>query len=211
MVQTHLSLLPDGRVVGQSQSTQTGFYEQGSRNLFFKRQNRPKERVVQDILSLNKETGRGSLKHPDPNDLEATWAIESEFELDPTINMQGLTALQVPVGLTPGRFQLLAQIKAESQRKFPKACGSYTHEERIAIDLPPEAKLIRWPDSRDHRSSSLTYQSRVEREGNQLILTRYFQAHRPSLVCGADDDQDWEAMGRVLRQDLRQQVFFEMP
>ena len=210
-VRTQLRLLPDGRVVGQSQSSQTGFYEQASRNLFYKRQNRSKERVVQDILSLNKETGRGSLKHPDPSDLDAAWEIEAQYELDPVINMQGLTALQVPVGLTPGRFQMLAQVKAENQRRFPKACGSYTHEERIAIDLPPEAKLIRLPVSKSYASSSITYQSRYEPEGQQVVVIRYFQAHRPSLVCGADDDRDWEAFGRVIRQDLRQQVFFEMP
>lgn len=210
-VRTQLRLLPDGRVLGQSLSTQTGYYEQASRNLIFKRQHRPKDRVVQEILSQNKETGSGSLKHPDPNDLDASWAIEAEFELDPVINMQGLAALQIPVGLTPGRFQILAQVKAESQRRFPKACGSYTHQERIAIELPAEAKLVRLPTPRAHSSTSLTYQSNYEREGHQIILTRHFQAHRPNLVCGAEDDQDFEAFSRVIRQDLRQQLFFEMP
>ena len=167
--------------------------------------------MVQDILSMHKESGTGSMTHPTPRDFDSAWQIVSRFELDPVVNVQSLSAMQVPVGLTPGRFQGLAQVSVSGERRYPKGCGSSMHDERIEITLPKLVRLVRLPTPRSYESAVLRYRSNYTQEGGRVIVTRHFVAQRPSPVCDSSDDQDWEAFGRVIRQDLRQQVFFEGP
>ena len=206
---TELSLQSDGRVKGTSRTLQTGFYEQYSRGLMYRRANKDKAKVVNDILSQHHESGRGSLSHPDPNEVDVPWVIQAEFEIEPVVVLDGLSAMRVPVGLTPGRFQTFAQTKATGQSKFPKECGSSMHEEQITLSLPPHVKVVRLPQPMRHQSAVITYASDYRLTEQGIQISRHFVAKRSGVVCDNSDDQDWVAYGRVIRQDLLQQIFLE--
>jgi transglutaminase-like putative cysteine protease len=207
--QTEMILQPDGRVIGTSTTLQKGFYEQYSRGLMFRRSNKDKAKVVNDILSQHHESGRGSMNHPDPIDVNVPWEIKSEFELEPVILLDGLSAMPIPVGLTPGRFQTFAQTKADGQSKFPKECGSSMHEEQITLSLPPDIKVARLPKPMRYQSPVITYTSDYRLTEQSIQISRHFVAQRLGVVCDNSDDQDWQAFGRLIRQDLLQQIFLE--
>jgi hypothetical protein len=158
-------------------------------------------------LSRFGETGTGDIEVDDPLDLDKPWKVESTFELDPVVNIPGPSALAIPVGLAPGRLKGMSTSRPISGRRFESACVSARHREEVEIRLPPKVRIERIPADVSFSQGPLRYSAAYRRTGNVVQITREIVADRASSICTARDDEYWAALLRVLRRDLRGQVF----
>jgi len=206
---TRMTLNPDGSITGTTSVEQRGYFELLSRSKVYSNQRKSEKEVVDGMLARFNESGRGTIKHPDPLDLGAQWNIHAEFFLDPIVNLPGVSALVMPIGLAQGRFQTLASTKANEMSKYPHICGSSMHEEVIEMTLPTSVQLIRIPTGIRHKTAAISYESTYRTSGRTVTLTRRFSADRAKSVCGNEDDLEWDQFTKVLQRDLRQQFFLE--
>jgi hypothetical protein len=206
---TKMTLHSDGRVTGTSRVEQFGYFQLLSRARIYRNQNKPQQEVVGNMLARFNESGTGRIQNPDPLDLNAEWVVNSEYSLDPVVNLPGVVALTLPIGLAQGRFQTLASVKANTNSKFPKICGSSSHKEVIEMSLPEQSRVARAPSDVSFKSKTLNYQAIYQLAGKTILVTRAFEANRGRSVCGNEDDLEWDQFTKVLQRDLRQQYFLE--
>jgi hypothetical protein len=209
LTRTHLTLNLDGSITGSTKVEQRGYFELMSRSKIYSNQRKTEKEVVDGMLSRFNESGVGAIKHPNPLDLDVQWDVEAEFTLDPVVNLPGVVALVVPVGLTQGRFQTLASIKPNEKSRFPRICGSSKHEELIELTVPDSTRITRNPTGVKHETTALNYESSYKISGNTISLMRRLVANRGKSVCGQKDDLEWSQFTKVLQRDLRQQFFLE--
>jgi transglutaminase-like putative cysteine protease len=209
ITRTKLTLNSDGSITGSTKVEQRGYFELMSRSKVYSNQRKTEKEVVDGMLSRFNESGIGKIKHPNPLDLNAVWDVEAEFTLDPVVNLPGVTALLMPVGLAQGRFQTLAGIKANDKRRYPHICGSSQHEETIELTLPDSTRVTRLPNGAKHQTTALSYESSYKIVGNSITLVRKLIANRGKSVCVQEDAIEWGQFTKVLQRDLRQQFFLE--
>ncbi len=205
--QTQLTLHPDGRVSGESRVTLTGYLAISSREKLYHKQGKPREEVINDMLNDHGETGTGAYTHPDPFNRQAPWVVQTRYELDPSVNLPGVAAMTIPVGLSQGRLQNIALSRPIKPTRFGRACSSSSHDERIEIQLSPELQISHIPPNIDFNSPQLRYEARYSREGDKLLISRKLRVERGRMVCTANDDVQWSELIKVLRADMRGQVF----
>jgi hypothetical protein len=133
--------------------------------------------------------------------------VESTFELDPVVNIPGPSAMAIPVGLAPGRLRGMSTGRPSSDRRFDSVCGSARHREDTEIRLPPKVRIDRIPADVNFARGPLSYSATYRRADNVVQITREVVIDNPSHICTASDDEDWAVLLRVLRRDLRGQVF----
>jgi hypothetical protein len=206
---TKMTLKADGSVQGNTKVEQFGYFQLLSRAKVYSNENKPANEIVGNMLSRFNESGTGTIVHPAPLNLEAPWVVTADFSLDPVVNLPGMVALTMPVGLSQGRFQTLASIKAQSNARFPHPCGSSSHEELIELNLPAGTKLLRLPANVQLQTKTLSYQATYEAGGNAVKVSRKFMAQRGKSVCDKADEAEWDQFTKVLQRDLRQQFFLE--
>ena len=209
VTKTRMELAADGSVTGKTTVEQSGYFQLLSRAKVYSNQNKPKDEVVGNMLARFNESGKGEIKHPDPLNLEVPWVVESVFQLEPVVNLPGTAALTMPIGLSQGRFQTLASIKAISESRYPHICGSSSHEEVIEMRLPASSRLTRVPSEVRLNTKSLSYESTYEQTGDSITVRRKFIANRGKSVCNKEDYLEWDQFTKVLQKDLRQQFFLE--
>ena len=204
-----MTLNQDGSVTGYTTVEQRGYFELLSRSKVYSNQRKTEKEVVDAMLSRFNESGTGAIKHPNPLNLDAQWDVEAEFTLDPVVNLPGIAALVMPVGLAQGRFQTLAGIKANEKSRFAHICGSSKHEEVIELTLPDSTRVTRMPEGIKHETAALSYESSYKINGNSISVMRRLVANRGKSVCGQEDDLEWAQFTKILQRDLRQQFFLE--
>jgi transglutaminase-like putative cysteine protease len=208
-VRVQMQLLSDGRVKGQSQSTLHGVFEVISRGAYFNHLNDNQVDRVNSLLSQFQETGSGSIAPRDPTHFNQPWGLDASFELDPVVNVPGPSAMNIPMGLVPGQIKYLSRIVPVIDRKFPTTCHSTQHEEWIELSFPHEMKITRIPQNVQFASGTLRYTSRYELKHNTLKINRTFYSVRTQSICGPESDKWYDDFTKVVRRDLRQQVFFQ--
>lgn len=204
-----MQMREDGSIVGSSEVKHLGYFEVFSRQRTYESQNTPVHEVVNRNLSRFSESGTGKIKHPDPHNLDTPWIVQSDFTLDPVVNLPGVAAMTIPVGLTYGKMMSYASIKAPEARRFPTACGSSGHVERIQLSLPAEVRITRMPKDIEFKSETIAYSSTYRVVDQTLMVERQLATRRGKTMCGVEDDQEWNRFTAVLKRDVRQQVFLE--
>lgn len=203
-----MTLMPDGKMRGQSHSQMHGFLEQHSRASQFSYQNQEQELVVNRLLARFQETGTGTIQPNRPSDLGLPWSVDAEFELDPLVNVPGPSAMGIPTGIAPGILKAMSSYKPVRMRRFPHSCISVRHVETLEVTIPPKVRIERVPEGVDFVRGGVSYKSRYTLEGHALSVRREYIAARTSSICGDEDDQLWRELVPVLQRDLRSQIFF---
>ncbi|MGV1045513.1 DUF3857 domain-containing transglutaminase family protein [Limnohabitans sp.] len=209
VTKTQMTMAEDGGIKGNTQVEQTGYFELMSRGKIYSNLNKPADEIVDNMLARFNESGTGAIQHPDPLDLNAPWVVKAQFQLDPLVNLPGVAALTVPVGLAQGRFQTLASLKAQGNSRFPQICGSSSHDEIISLRLPTTATLKLVPRDVQLQTKTLSYRAKYEVIGDSITVTRLFTGNRNKSVCDKEDDIEWSQFIKVLQRDLKQQFFLE--
>jgi len=204
-----MKLTRNGSIEGKSQAKMMGVFEVASRGSQFNYQNKNQADIVNRLLSRFQETGWGEIGRTEPTDFDAPWQVNSEFELDPVVNVPGPSAMAIPVGLAPGRIKNFADVVLPKERRFPTACNSTQHEEWIELEFPKGMKVTRVPKNVNFVKDNLKYQSRYALQGQVLKIKRSYSAQYKNRICGQEADSLFSDFTQVLRRDLRQQVFFE--
>ena len=203
-----LSLQPDGGIVGKSRARLHGYLQVASRSTQQANATREQAGVINRLLARFMESGTGKITPTRPGDLDAPWLVQTEFELDPVVNVPGPSAMTLPAGLSPGRIKGMLY-RPPANRRFPSSCQSVRHVEAIALSFPASVRLGRTPQDVNFGRGALEYSASYRLEGQLLKVRREFVIRRSGTVCGPSDDRDWEAFQTVLQRDMRAQVFFE--
>lgn len=210
-VHTKLELLKDGSIKGKTRYIPHGNFSVGSRSNQFSYENRDTQVIVDALLARYQETGTGQIEHPDPLDLSRPWFVESDYHLDPVINMPGPSAFTVPVGLAPGYIKDMATLKPYEKRRYPYVCESYRHVETYEIKMPSSISIERIPTKHQAEFAHQTYKSAYRLAGQTIKLKREFQKNRKSDVCVPNDEPtetERYFLGNI-KSDLRQQIFIK--
>jgi transglutaminase-like putative cysteine protease len=207
--QTRLNLVMDasGAIRGGSEATMGGVPEVHSRNsLAVAYEEDGVAAYVARLFGRQLEPGTGSIT-ADPGALAEPWVVRTTFTLEPVVNLPGLAALRIPLGLAPGRIQGLAWRRGETARTRPFYCSSLRHEETVVLEFPEGSKVEALPPPVDFERGAITYRARYVLEGRTLTSTRTYVARRSGPTCEPEEDRLWEAFRQVLVRDLRGQVF----
>ena len=200
----------DGSVEGTSRTTMSGYYEISSRAARFSVRGDPQDQVVKGILSQFGETGSGSLRHVDPEDIDTPYWTEGRFELDPVANMPGRGAMRIPVGLGAGRFADLEGYKpAVSLQQPPWPCGSLSLSESYSIRFPSNVVITGIPQNRSYHDDQIDFHSMYRSVGRRVFVQRTLLVRRPSQVCNREDLLHWRAFLITAQRDLRSQIFYQ--
>ena len=208
-----ITVLPDGRLRGESSTIFTGSSEPEARGRHFDREGRSPERTVRNLLARFNEIGFGVIGDSDPSDLAKPFALNSRFELDPPVNIPGPSAMMVPVGLSAGRITSMALTKPIAKRRFSASCSSELIEEDIELRFPASIKVTRIPAGIRYRSDTVEYQSAFvlsnTPDGQQLYIRRSLKMQHQSGTCPAEEANAWKDFHAVLYRDIRAQIFVE--
>jgi hypothetical protein len=204
-----MRLTHDGSIEGTSQAKMFGIFEVASRNSQFNYQNKNQDDIVNRLLSRFQETGWGELGKTEPTNFDKPWQVDATFELDPVVNVPGPSAMAIPVGLAPGHIKSFADVVLPKERRFPTLCNSTQHEEWIELTFPKDLKITRVPKDMSFAKGNLKYQSTYVLKGQVLQMKRTYLSTYKNKICDAASDQYFSAFTKVLRRDLRQQVFFQ--
>jgi hypothetical protein len=202
-----MDLTPEGGVRGRSVAVMQGPEEVDSRSAQYDHIGISPQDTVREYLQRFGETGTGLIEAGDPLDLDTAWAVRATFQLDPVVNVPGVSAMTIPVGVTPGLLRAMATSSQPVLRRFDRYCLSWQHREEIELRLPPQVRIDRIPAGTRFQRGPLRYSATYRRTGQVVTITRELAADRTSHTCNASDDADWTALLRVLQRDLRGQVF----
>ena len=199
----------DGSFVGKSISVMGGVEEIASRGSQFANQNKDQTPWINRLLARNQETGTGRILPTDPTNLDTSWAVESEFQLDPLVNVPGPSAMTIPYGLAPGKLHSMASYKAIETRRFPQGCSSLEFRETTTLRFPSHLKITRIPSNVKVSVGNYHYRSRYVLKGRTLLVDRLHWSERQDPFCEPTVNRDWNRFREVLQRDLRGQVFFK--
>jgi transglutaminase-like putative cysteine protease len=206
--QVQMRMLGDGSVQGSATTHYMGYPEVDARATRFRQIHQPQERIVNQILSRFHETGTGEVTSPDPSDLDNAWFIQSQFQLDPMINVPGPSAFTIPNGISPSRLRSISTTSpVVTPRRFPAACGSVSHREDIELQLASNFQVQSIPTNVNYDQGPLRYEAFYELQDRTLKVRRFYSAERHKSVCNEVDEQQWSEFLSVLKRDMRQQVF----
>ena len=203
-----LEVRADGSIEGTSITTMTGVPESESRTARSEGLANPEEVEVKSLLDRFKETGTGTLTHPDPDDLEQPFSIRSSFKLDPLANVPGPAGLAIPVGLTPGALRSIANNRPLAGREFNYPCRARVVREQYSLRFAPNLLITSIPKAMSFSEGPIRYRSIYRRSGQTLDVDRELVTQFPSSVCTPNDHQRWKRFHAVLQQDLRAQVVY---
>jgi hypothetical protein len=125
------------------------------------------------------------------------------------VNVPGPIALTIPLDSVPGQTKYFADILLPQARKFPTYCASMQQEEWIELSFSKGMKVTRVPIGMLFAIGPQKYQSTYELKGQVLNIKHEYISERKQSNCGAENDKWFTEFTKVLRRDLRQQVFFE--
>jgi transglutaminase-like putative cysteine protease len=203
-----MTVRPDGTIEGTSMATVSGSSEISSRAARFSERAYPEDQVVKGFLYQFGETGSGSIKHVDPEDIDKPYWIEGHFQLDPIANVPGRGAIQVPVGLAPGSLAGMGTYTLSVSHQHSWPCASLTISDNYEIDFPSNVSITSIPDGMAYRDHQIDFQSTYRRVGHQVFVDRSLVVERPSQVCNSEDLERWRAFHSKLQRDLRSQIFY---
>lgn len=208
-----ITVLPDGRLRGESSTVYTGSSEPEARGRHFDREGRSPERTVRNLLARFNEIGFGVIGDSDPTDLSKPFALNSRFELDPPVNIPGPSAMMVPVGLSAGRITSMALTKPIAKRRFAASCSSELIEEEIELSFPPSIQVTRVPTGTRYSSDTVQYQSAFvlsnAPDGQRLYVRRSLKMQHKAGTCPAEEANAWKDFHAVLYRDIRSQIFVQ--
>jgi hypothetical protein len=199
----------DGSFVGTSTAVMRGVEEIASRGNQFANQNKDQAPWINRLLARNQETGTGRILPTEPTNLDTSWTVETEFKLDPLVNVPGPSAMTIPFGLAPGKLHAMASFKALETRRFPQACSSLEFRETTTLRFPTHLKITRIPSNIKTSVGSYHYRSRYSLKGHTLSVDRLYWAEREDPFCEQTVNRDWNRFRELLQRDLRGQVFFK--
>jgi transglutaminase-like putative cysteine protease len=204
---TTLQVQPDGSVTGRSVVRARGTHEVDSRAWHHAWATQAMDEIVRTVLAGHQETGTGRITHPAPADLDTPWQVQAEFTLDPVINLPGLAAMTVPVGVADGHLRGMRTLTADPTQPLEYECSSMRYLEETTIEFPPSATLWHLPPDVTIQHGPLRYEARWRQQGQTVEVRREFVSHFAATLCGAKEELAWEAVLPVMRRDLRGQVF----
>ena len=204
---TTLKLKMDGSIDGESKSQMHGYEQITSRYYQSRYKDKDQDGVVNQLLSRFMESGSGEIDAPDPKDLDAAWYVNAGFTLDPVVNVPGPSALILPVGLAPGHLRRLSMSTANLQRKFSESCFTQRHVEHVSLEIPSGISLSQLPKNVSFKQGALSYSAKYARKNNVIQAERQLVILRPERYCPPSDEADWQDLAKVIKRDLRSQVF----
>jgi transglutaminase-like putative cysteine protease len=207
-VDVFMEIAEDGSISGNSMARMIGIAENNSRTARFEKKSEPEEEVVKRLLNRFSETGSGSLNYTDPEDLDRPYWVRAHFSLDPVLNVPGRGALAVPVGLAPGEIASAANDKPLAAPKLPYYCRSKLVEERYMLQFPPSIVIEGVPKGMTYSKGGIEYQSKFRRSGQKVHVERRLRIQREAPLCSAVDHTNWVTFHKVLKRDLRSQIFY---
>ncbi len=198
----------DGQMVGQGMRRLSGHYESYGRSERFDLRGVDEAKYIKEWLSGFSESGVGHMDSPDPEKLGEPFWVKSEFALEPLSNFPGPGALAVPVGLTSGTLAIMASDQPPTERRREWACVSRTMEERSVLHFPIGTEITFVPQGALFEERGYRYESRYERQGLDVTVTRRFVEQHEGGVCGKADHEARLSFHAALRKDLRGQVIY---
>ena len=204
---SHMTMLADGRIKGQSVMHYRGTYAIDSRQAWHDRQHSDPQNTVDWMLNRNKESGTGYFTYADPRELNTDWVVNSFFELDEMVNIPGRSAFTVPYGLTMATIFHTSAYRQITDRVTPFKCELYNIEEFTELKLPAKMKVEQKPSDVFYNVPGIHYSANYSQKGDLLRLTRRLQIDFGKSVCDQEDAKAWEKARLVIRRDVRSQVF----
>jgi hypothetical protein len=204
---SHMVMLSDGRIKGESTMHYAGTYAISSRQAWHDRQHKDPQNTVDWMLNRNKESGKGSFKYGDPLDLSTNWVVNTSYELDEIANLPGKSAFTLPYGLTMATIFHTSAYRQITDRVTPFKCDLYNIDEQTELTLPEKVKVDQIPTDVFYNVPGIHYSANYHREGQVIRATRRLLIDLKKSVCDQADAIAWEKARLAIRRDVRNQVF----
>jgi hypothetical protein len=210
ITQSSIKIMPNGEIKGASHTTYKGNRELAARYKFEAYVSTNVTRMVDDQLFKFRETGTGKFKPGDVYNLNKPFELFTEFNLDPNTNFPGPGAMTVPVGLAPGNITAISHNKPKEKFYFPFECTSGYTEETTTIEFPQNTKLTKIPKSVHHTQVGSEYIATYEKiNNNKLEVKRSLKLEKKTMVCQPEELKKWQTLYQAIKQDMRNQIFYE--
>lgn len=204
-----MTVFPDGHAEGETVASMTGTLQIDSRSSRFQSQSEAPEITVRDLLFRFNEIGEGKMTYTPPLALDETYQVNSSFSLEPLAAMPGTGAFSIPVGLAPGRIASMASFQQHKKRQFNYVCDSHIDEDEYILHLPTNIQVMHIPKDVALIDPAVSYTAQYQLEGSQLTVKRRLAIQRDGRVCTPADHEKWKETIKLIRLDLRSQVFFQ--
>lgn len=207
-----LSIADDGAIQGLTNARLKGPTARSTRASLINYVGMYKDDMARNELASYGLIGDGSFEFEPMNDLSNPVAYTAVFTTQPVTNFPGPGAMQVPVGLAPGRIARLAAHPPEPVHQMPFVCLSYSVDERYTILFPDAVNVTRLPPERMFVSGGFMYRSSYRVSDNnerQVSVHRELMVQTPSQVCQPGDEVRINELLAVIQADLRGQIFYE--
>jgi Domain of Unknown Function with PDB structure (DUF3857)/Transglutaminase-like superfamily len=210
ITQSSIKIMPNGEIKGATHTTYKGNRELAARYKFEAYVSTNVTRMVDDQLFKFRETGTGKFKPGDVYNLNKPFELFTEFNLDPNTNFPGPGAMTVPVGLAPGNITAISHNKPKEKFYFPFECTSGYTEETTTIEFPKNTKLTKIPKSVHHTQPGSAYIATYKKiNNNQLEVKRSLKLEKKTMVCQPEELKKWQTLYQAIKQDMRNQIFYE--
>ena len=205
-----MKINPDGTIVGEAFTEFKGPIEISYRQGQDSNLGKDDEKIVSDTLISYRESGTGTWKASNPRDLNTPYKEFTTFTLDPISNFPGPAAMTIPVGLTEGKIYLTSYNKPLQKRRFPYQCYGRTYEDNYSLEFPENIKVTRIPNNIKFSKNGLSYEASYEKQGSTILINRKLVAENENMSCEPENEDRKKEFYKLLQQDIRNQIFYEL-
>lgn len=207
-----ISISPEGNLSGTTDARLMGATARATRAALLNYVGMYKDELARDELSAVGLVGTGSYKFEPMENLSNPVAYSAQFDAQPVTNFPGPGAMQVPVGLAPGKIARFGAFPPEPAHTRPYVCFSYGVNERYRLEFPQNVNVTRLPPERLFSSRGYTYRSSYRQANDDkrtVLVERKLVIDNPAHVCQPGDEVPFNELIGVIQADLRGQVFYE--
>lgn len=211
-VEVEISIAEDGTLTGTTEAHLVGATSRSTRAALLNYTGMYKDELARDELSSVGLVGEGSYEFQPMDNLSNPVAYTATFETQPVTNFPGPGAMQVPVGLAPGKIARFGAHPPEPKHTRPFVCLSYSVTETYTLSFPDTVNVTRLPPERLFFAGGYSYRSSYRRADDRertVLVTRELVIDNPAHVCQPGDEVPFNELIGVIQADLRGQVFYE--
>ncbi len=209
LTMTKWDLRRDGSLLGEAISSAKGSFDLRLREIRFVDQGRTNEALSERYMGRYMERGHGFMDPSEPDRLNQPLEVVAHFEMEPLVNIPGPSALTLPTGMVMGWIRGVASKNQIQHATHPFTCAPRKHVDQIQVRLPRGIQLMRLPSDVQVKRGPFSYTARYVRKGNLVRVQRTYAVETQSHVCDASLNDDFNAVLKAMRRDMRAQFFIQ--
>lgn len=168
-----------------------------------------RDSMIRNVLGWYGQTGQGTFKSDSLQDEVNPFKNTLEGRTDNLVNLPGPTGVPALSSLVGGIAQNVFAFASEKDRTQGFGCLAGETQEQARFEFPKEVTVLAVPKPQSLQQAGFDYQATYAKEGNTVLITRYFKFAHANTVCSPEDFKAMKPVIESMVNDLKGQIIVQ--